>query len=79
MEDSRRDLQDDHLNSLVPDVQVDRRGFVADMAKRNVRCAPVQDQGWGVLTQLTLPGGGKLSVYEPRHKRPGKPKGKTKK
>ena len=28
-EDSRRDLQDDHLNSLLPDVQVDRRGFVA--------------------------------------------------
>jgi carboxymethylenebutenolidase len=29
MEDSRRDLQDDNLNSLLPDVQVDRRGFVA--------------------------------------------------
>ena len=28
-EPSRRDLQDDHLNSLMPDVQVDRRGFVA--------------------------------------------------
>jgi carboxymethylenebutenolidase len=26
---SRRDLKDDNLNSLVPDVQVDRRGFVA--------------------------------------------------
>jgi len=29
MEDSRRDLQDSNLNSLVPDVQVDRRSFVA--------------------------------------------------
>ena len=29
MEDSRRDLQNDDLNSLVPDVRVDRRGFVA--------------------------------------------------
>jgi len=29
MEDSRRDLQNNDLNSLVPDVQVDRRGFVA--------------------------------------------------
>jgi carboxymethylenebutenolidase len=28
-EASRRDLQDDHLNSLIPDVQVDRRGFIA--------------------------------------------------
>jgi hypothetical protein len=24
MEDSRRDLKDDHLNSLLPDVQVER-------------------------------------------------------
>ena len=29
MEDSRRDLQDSDLNSLLPDVQVNRRGFVA--------------------------------------------------
>jgi carboxymethylenebutenolidase len=29
MEGSRRDLQNDDLNSLLPDVQVDRRGFVA--------------------------------------------------
>jgi hypothetical protein len=30
----------------------------------------VQNQGWGLLTQLTLPGGGKLGVYQPRHARP---------
>jgi len=29
MEDSRRNLNDDNLNSLLPDVRVDRRGFVA--------------------------------------------------
>ena len=29
MEDTRRDLHDSDLNSLVPDVRVDRRGFVA--------------------------------------------------
>jgi carboxymethylenebutenolidase len=28
-EEGRRDLQDEQLNSLLPDVQVDRRGFVA--------------------------------------------------
>jgi hypothetical protein len=44
--------------------------FVGDMKKNNVNCTPVQDQGWGLLTQLTLPGGGKLGVYEPRHARP---------
>jgi len=44
--------------------------FIADMRKNDVSCSPVQDQGWGLLTQLTLPGGGKLGVYEPRHARP---------
>ena len=26
--------------------------------------------GWGLLTQVTLPGGGTVAVYEPRHARP---------
>jgi hypothetical protein len=44
--------------------------FVAEMTRRNVVCGPVQDQGWGLLTQLTLPGGGTVGVYQPRHPRP---------
>ncbi|MDP4508718.1 VOC family protein [Nonomuraea turcica] len=28
---------------------------------------PVSDQGWGLLTAITLPGGGRLGLYEPRH------------
>jgi hypothetical protein len=48
----------------------DVRAFVADMAKRGVACAPPRDLGWGVLTEVRLPGGGKLGVYEPRHARP---------
>lgn len=44
--------------------------FVAAMKKRRIKCAPVRDQGWGIVTQLTLPGGGTLGVYEPRHARP---------
>jgi hypothetical protein len=31
----------------------------------------VADQRWGLLTEVTLPGGGKLGVYQPRHERPG--------
>ena len=38
--------------------------------KRGIACEPAQDQGWGVLTKLQLPGGGKLGVYQPRHARP---------
>jgi hypothetical protein len=44
--------------------------FIAEMKQHNIVCEPVQDQGWGLLTQLTLPGGGKLGVYQPRHARP---------
>ena len=44
--------------------------FVAEMDKHGVATEPVQDEGWGVRTHLTLPGGGKLGVYQPRHARP---------
>jgi hypothetical protein len=30
----------------------------------------VQDQGYRLITQVTLPGGGKLGVYQARHARP---------
>ena len=30
----------------------------------------VTDQGWGLLTTIRLPGGGKLGLYEPRHPSP---------
>jgi hypothetical protein len=48
----------------------DVEALVAEMDKHHITCAPVQDQGWGLLTHLTLPGGGKLGVYQPRHARP---------
>jgi hypothetical protein len=48
----------------------DVEGFVTDMASRGFACEPPADHGWGVLTRLTLPGGGQLGVYQPRHPRP---------
>src|SRR5947199_7015969 len=48
----------------------DVEAFIAQMKKRGVECGPVHNQGWGLLTQVTLPGGGKLGVYQPRHARP---------
>src|SRR5712692_10039339 len=48
----------------------DIEAFVAEMKTRNIDCGSVQNQGWGLLTQMTLPGGGKLGVYQPRHARP---------
>jgi hypothetical protein len=48
----------------------DVKAFIAEMNKRNITCSPVQNQGWGLLTQVSLPGGGKLGIYEPRHAQP---------
>jgi hypothetical protein len=44
--------------------------FVADMRKHGIACGPVLNRGWGLLTEVTLPGGGKLGAYQPRHARP---------
>jgi hypothetical protein len=48
----------------------DVEAFVVEMKKRKIACGPVQNQGWGLLTEVALPGGGKLGVYQPRHARP---------
>ena len=48
----------------------DVEALVAKLREHGVACAPVGDRGWGLVTQLTLPGGGKLGVYQPRHPRP---------
>src|SRR5262245_10104190 len=48
----------------------DVTALVATLAQRGVASSPVRAMDWGVLTQITLPGGGQLGVYEPRHARP---------
>ena len=57
----------------------DVAALVAGLTARGLTCGPVLNRGWGLLTQVTLPGGGKLGIYEPRHVRPkpmrvGKPR-----
>ena len=48
----------------------DVQAFVAEMSSKGVACTPIQTPPWGALTQVVLPGGGKLGVYQPRHARP---------
>jgi hypothetical protein len=48
----------------------DIEAFIAQMARHEVACEPAWDQRYGLFTRLTLPGGGKLGVYQPRHARP---------
>ena len=44
--------------------------LIRELQSHQVECSPVQNQAWGLLTQVTLPGGGKLGIYQPRHERP---------
>lgn len=48
----------------------DIKAFVQQISKQKIVCSEIQNQGWGQLVQLTLPGGSKLGVYQPRHARP---------
>jgi hypothetical protein len=48
----------------------DVEALIAEMTKRGVACSEVKNQGWGLLTAISLPGGGKLGIYQPRHARP---------
>jgi catechol 2,3-dioxygenase-like lactoylglutathione lyase family enzyme len=45
----------------------DVNATVDQLAAKGVTCSPVNDQGWGLLTSVRLPGGGELGLYEPRH------------
>jgi catechol 2,3-dioxygenase-like lactoylglutathione lyase family enzyme len=65
--DPSEEGEDTHELYLLAD---DVEAFVAEMTTRGVATTPIANRGWGRLTQITLPGGGKLGVYQPRHARP---------
>jgi hypothetical protein len=48
----------------------DVEALITEMNKHKIACSPMHNMGWGVLTQVTLPGGGKLGIYQPSHARP---------
>lgn len=56
-----------HQSFLICD---DINEFIKEMAEHNIHCTAIENQRWGNLTYLTLPGGSKLGVYEPKHTRP---------
>ena len=44
--------------------------FMTAMEHKGVSCSAVQTLSWGKRTQIRMPGGGKLGVYQPLHARP---------
>ena len=57
------------LYFLVDDV----KAFIAEMGKRKLKTSGIHEERWGSITELTLPGGGKIGVYQPKHQRPPAP------
>jgi catechol 2,3-dioxygenase-like lactoylglutathione lyase family enzyme len=48
----------------------DVAALVVRLRRDGVTCTDPDDRGWGVATTVTLPGGSRLGIYEPRHPRP---------
>jgi hypothetical protein len=45
------------------------------LKSKKVKVSEVSEQRWGKLASLTLPGGGKIGIYEPKHASPLELKG----
>jgi hypothetical protein len=41
-----------------------------ELGARGVETTAVNDQSWGLLSAIKLPGGGELGLYEPKHPTP---------
>jgi Domain of unknown function (DU1801) len=48
----------------------DVKALVVDMKKRGVATSAIHEERWGSLTQITLPSGGQLGIYQPKHASP---------
>ena len=61
------DQNDTHELFLMCD---DVHALIAELKRKKVKCSPVEEQRWGSITRLALPGGGTLGVYQPKHPSP---------
>lgn len=52
----------------------DLAATLRDLKEKNVAVSAVSEQRWGKLATFTLPGGGKVGIYQPKHPSPPQPK-----
>ena len=45
----------------------DLKAEMASLAKKGVKCSAVEEERWGSITTMHLPGGGELGLYQPKH------------
>lgn len=45
----------------------DLKSTIAALKAKKVDFTPIQSAGWGTVTTFTLPSGGHIGLYQPRH------------
>lgn len=45
----------------------DVRAEIESLKSRKIKCSPIVEERWGTLTRISLPGGGQLGLYQPKH------------
>ena len=45
----------------------DLRAEMSALKKKGVACSDIHNERWGSITKISLPGGGKIGLYQPKH------------
>ena len=45
----------------------DLKAEMESLKAKKVKCGAVQEERWGSVTTISLPGGGKIGLYQPKH------------
>jgi len=45
----------------------DLAATMKNLQSKRVLCGPVHEERWGSVTTISLPGGGKIGLYQPKH------------
>ena len=45
----------------------DLKAEISALGEKGVSCSEVQEERWGSLTHIPLPGGGQIGLYQPKH------------
>ena len=45
----------------------DLKAEISALHQKGVECSKVQEERWGSITKIQLPGGGEVGLYQPKH------------
>jgi len=48
----------------------DLKAEISALTLKGVPCSSVQEERWGSITRIRLPGGGEVGLYQPKHPSP---------